>query len=216
MGHVGSRMSEDRAEPFQLALVALRERLKEGEFPPGTRIPAAAVAEALGLSATPIREALSRLAGEGLVEERRGQGFFLRSLSGSDVADLFRLSLAYLSIVHGAHRAQLRRRTAEREALAAGQDPVRDVERLFAGWMADGASRALLGHYRTVAIQLGPVRRAERRVLGDLEAEAGELLAAGGPDADRASLVRRFHTRRIAVADELAALLAPPQEPPKI
>jgi DNA-binding transcriptional MocR family regulator len=209
-------MSEDRAEPFQLALVALRERLREGEFPPGTRIPAATIAEALGLSATPIREALSRLAGEGLVEERRGQGFFLRSLTGGDIADLFRLSLSDLSIVHGAHRAQLRRRGAERAPITPGQDPVRDVERLFAGWMADGASRALLGHYRTVAIQLGPVRRVERRVLSNLDAEAEELLTAAGSEADRAPLLRRFHTRRIAAADELAALLAPRQEPPKI
>ncbi|MDP3179942.1 MAG: GntR family transcriptional regulator, partial [Spirochaetaceae bacterium] len=207
---------EDRAEPFQLALVALRERLRDGEFPPGVRIPVAAIAEALGLSATPIREALSRLAGEGLVEERRGQGFFLRSLSGADIANLFRLSLSFLSIVHGAHRAQLRRRAAERPPIAPGQDPVRDVERLFGAWMADGGSRALLISYRTLAIQLGPVRRVEGRVFRDLGAEAAELLATDGSDADRNPVLRRFHTRRIGAADELAALLAPPEEPPKI
>jgi DNA-binding transcriptional regulator YhcF (GntR family) len=208
-------MSEDRSEPFHIALVALRERLREGEFPPGTRIPVAAIGEALGLSATPIREALSRLAGEGLVEERRGQGFFLRSLSAGDVADLFRLSLSNLAIVHSAHRVQLRRRAAERAPIAP-EDPVRDVERLFAGWMTDGASRSLLGHYRTVAIQLGPVRRVERRVFGDLELEANELLASAVTDTDRTPLLRRFHNRRIAAAEELAALLPTAQDSPKL
>ena len=81
-----------------LALAQLRERLRDGGFPPGMRIAATEVADTLKLSATPVREALSRLAGEGLLEDRRGQGFFLRPLSGVDIADLYRLSLTHLAM----------------------------------------------------------------------------------------------------------------------
>ena len=64
-----------RADSFLQALAGIRERLRDGVFRPGERIAATQVADLLGLSATPVREALSRLSGEGLLEDRRGQGF---------------------------------------------------------------------------------------------------------------------------------------------
>ena len=93
-----------RAEPFLIALASLRERIGEGAVAPGARIAVNETADALGLSATPVREALARLAGEGLLEDRRGQGFFVRILSAADIADLYRLSLAHLLIALDAHR----------------------------------------------------------------------------------------------------------------
>jgi len=82
----------ERLEPFRQALGDLRRRLREGDLEPGSRITAKEVAEGLRLSPTPVREALSRLAGEGLLEERRGDGLFVPELSATDVAGLYRLS----------------------------------------------------------------------------------------------------------------------------
>lgn len=205
----------DRTDAFELALVALRERLKEGIFVPGTRIPAAKLADELSLSATPVREALSRLAGEGLVEERRQQGFFVRTLTGVDVADLYRMSLAHLSIAHG-QRGGLKPR-ANVEVAPDARDPVRDVEALFATWMDSAASTTLMGLYRTLSIQLGPVRRVERIILTDLENEAAELLSlcAAEDASQRIPALRRFHTRRVAIADQLASLVNRPDQRPK-
>jgi DNA-binding GntR family transcriptional regulator len=56
-------MAEARAEPFHIVLVGLRERIREGAFRPGARIAATDLADELRLSTTPVREALSRLAG---------------------------------------------------------------------------------------------------------------------------------------------------------
>lgn len=199
----------DRTDAFEVALRALREQLRDGAFPAGTRIPAAKVAADLGLSATPVREALARLAGEGLVEERRQQGFFVRTLTGIDIADLYRLSLSHLAIAHG------QRRTAGGPSPGAPLlgEPIRATEILFERWMTELASGSLLGFYRTLAIQLGPVRRAEPLVLPGLEAEAIEIAALDVIDdlAQRIPALRRFHARRIAAADRLASLFHRPE-----
>ncbi|HEY3949845.1 GntR family transcriptional regulator [Phenylobacterium sp.] len=203
-------MAADRVEPFQVALSNLRDRLREGVLAPGERIAAVDVAAALRLSATPVREALSRLAGEGLLEDRRGQGFFVRTLTAGDIADLYRLSLAQLAIAHDPHRPALGPAApGAREDPLPLTDPIREVERLFADWVAATGSRALSAAHRATQIQLGPVRRAEAGLLDDLAAEARELqgLRLREPGGAWAVTVRRFHLRRISLADRLAALL---------
>lgn len=52
----------------QAAVTQLREAIIVGALPPGTLLKDAEVAKQLGLSATPVREALLQLASEGLVE----------------------------------------------------------------------------------------------------------------------------------------------------
>lgn len=213
-------MAGVRAEPFHVALASLRERLREGAFLPGARITAVDVADELRLSATPVREALSRLAGEGLIEDRRGQGFFVRPLSAADVADLYRLSLAHLLIAQEPHRKAPRASPPSPPPMedAPATDPVRSVERLFARWTAEAGSRALLSTFRIVQIQLGAVRRLEPLVFDDLDTEADRLAALGelAPRPERLSALRQFHGRRIRMAEALAALLARPDEPRKI
>src|SRR5258708_29424955 len=189
-------MAGAQAEPFHGALTSLRERLQAGIYPPGGRITAVDVADELRLSTTPVREALSRLAGEGLLEDRRGQGYFVRPLSAPDVGDLYRMSLACLLICQEPHRAS--RRAAGPAAVPADGPrggPVREVEALFRQWTLEAGSRALISSFRILQIQLGPVRRLEPRVLEDLEAEAEQLIAS--TLADRLTLLRQFHRRRI-------------------
>lgn len=52
------------------AYEAIRDAIVRGDFPPGAAVSNAAVAEQLGLSRAPVRDALARLAGEGLVETK--------------------------------------------------------------------------------------------------------------------------------------------------
>jgi DNA-binding GntR family transcriptional regulator len=49
---------------------AIRDAIVRGDFPPGAVVSNAAVAGQLGLSRAPVRDALTRLAGEGLVETK--------------------------------------------------------------------------------------------------------------------------------------------------
>jgi DNA-binding GntR family transcriptional regulator len=52
------------------AYAAIRDAIVRGHIAPGTVVSNAAVAEQLGLSRAPVRDALARLAGEGLVETK--------------------------------------------------------------------------------------------------------------------------------------------------
>ena len=69
------------------ALLSIRELILEGVLPPGKRISELSVAGRTGISRTPIRAALQRLAEEGLVETIPSGGFAVSSFSQQDVFD---------------------------------------------------------------------------------------------------------------------------------
>lgn len=58
---------------------------------PGDRLNEVALSKELGVSRTPLREALNRLVAERLFDFRPGQGFFCRPLDAQSVFDLFEL-----------------------------------------------------------------------------------------------------------------------------
>ena len=58
-----------------------------GELPPGERLGEVALAERLGVSRTPIRQALPALAREGLLAAAGRRGYVVRSFSPQDVLD---------------------------------------------------------------------------------------------------------------------------------
>lgn len=65
----------------------IRELIVQGELPPGTRVAEAVLAERLGVSRTPVRNALPALAGEGLLESAGKRGYSVR---GFTIEDSFR------------------------------------------------------------------------------------------------------------------------------
>lgn len=69
------------------ALIALREQILNGELAPGERLLELSLVERLGVSRTPIRAALTRLAEEGLLEEMRGGGYAVREFTVRDIED---------------------------------------------------------------------------------------------------------------------------------
>ena len=70
-------------------LSKLRDHIVEGNIPDGGRIPERQLCEMLGISRTPLREALKVLAAEGLVELLPNRGARVRALSEQDLAELF-------------------------------------------------------------------------------------------------------------------------------
>ncbi|WP_119307635.1 GntR family transcriptional regulator [Cohaesibacter haloalkalitolerans] len=71
---------------------AVREMAIEFRFMPGAKINETELAEELGVSRTPIREALNRLVTEDLIDFRKNYGFFCRTL---DLEDVLHLAEAY-------------------------------------------------------------------------------------------------------------------------
>lgn len=65
----------------------VRDMIIEGELTPGTRIHEGNLGKTLGVSRTPLREALKFLASEGLLELSPGRGAVVRQFTAKDVHD---------------------------------------------------------------------------------------------------------------------------------
>lgn len=65
--------------------------IQEGSLVPGQRLVEADITENLGVSRGPVREALKRLAAEGIVTLSQNRGAFVRALNRKDAEDLLRV-----------------------------------------------------------------------------------------------------------------------------
>jgi DNA-binding GntR family transcriptional regulator len=75
------------------AYAEVRAAIVESRYPPGHRLVEQRIAEELGLSRTPVREALRMLQAEGLVVSERNRGAMVRPLSPTEVVDLYGLRI---------------------------------------------------------------------------------------------------------------------------
>lgn len=81
--------SEALATRSESLVVALRDRIMGGEFPTGFHLQEVPLAEDMGVSRTPIREALALLAKEGLLEPGPKRGYKIRKFSLADILDAY-------------------------------------------------------------------------------------------------------------------------------
>ncbi len=61
------------------------------QFPPGSKISEVSVAESLGVSRTPVRQALQELATRKLLIKRPSKGFYSRKIEKNEIFDLYEL-----------------------------------------------------------------------------------------------------------------------------
>lgn len=69
----------------------IRQKLMEGAFPAGARLSPTALAREIGVSHTPIREAISLLQSEGLVVHSAHRGAFVKEANRQDLVDLIEM-----------------------------------------------------------------------------------------------------------------------------
>lgn len=94
----------------------IREDILSGRIAPGERLKTAELAKRLGFSTMPLREALRKLEGEGLVSIEPNRGATVRQLDRSYVTDLFELNteLRIFAVRSGMRKLTLERiRTLE-------------------------------------------------------------------------------------------------------
>lgn len=84
---VGATRGDLRSPEF--AYVALKQRILDSDYPPSAQILEQEIAEELGLSRTPVREALVRLQQEGLLEIVPRHGARISALSPSDMREIY-------------------------------------------------------------------------------------------------------------------------------
>jgi DNA-binding GntR family transcriptional regulator len=114
----------------------LRDMITEGQLPPGMRVHEGQLGKQLGVSRTPLREALKVLASEGLVDLVPNHGALVRSLTPKDVKDM----LAVLAALE-----QLAGRLACQNATEAG---VAEIRRLHDEMLEFHRARDLLGYFK--------------------------------------------------------------------
>jgi DNA-binding GntR family transcriptional regulator len=155
-------MSDSAREAVRDQIEAL---VLAGELRPGDRLVERRLAERLGVSRVPVREALRQLLHEGLAEERATRGMVVRTLDPDDVEALFEVrsaleEVALARVVEHAGDADLDRLAevvAEADAAIGRGDP--------------GSARAANARFHAVLLDLaGPVLTAV------MEPVAGRML----------------------------------------
>lgn len=106
----------------------LRRMILEGEYGPEERLVEEQVAERLGVSRTPVRQALTMLEAEGLVEIAPNRGATVCSFSIEDVWDIYDLRAVLEG--HAARRAATR---VSAEELARLRSLAEEMERMISG-----------------------------------------------------------------------------------
>lgn len=81
----------ERGTSLESVLEVLRAAILDGKFLPGSQLKQSVIAEELGVSQGPVREALGRLSEEGLVESIPYRGMFVRKLAKRDVDEIYQL-----------------------------------------------------------------------------------------------------------------------------
>jgi DNA-binding GntR family transcriptional regulator len=82
-----------RRTTADLVLEALRQRILSGQLRPGAPLRQEALADELGVSRIPVREAIRRLEAEGLVSVHAHRGAYVCGISAADVVETFELRL---------------------------------------------------------------------------------------------------------------------------
>jgi len=90
------------------SVVRIRQMILRGELAPGQRVAEAPLADLLGMSRTPVRQALPLLAQEGLLAEHETRGYVVRAFTAEDIVDAIDL--------RGVLEGLAARRVAERGA----------------------------------------------------------------------------------------------------
>lgn len=88
MGRVENRVLADHVYD------SIKRMIEDGVLAPGTKVRKQELAETLGVSQTPINEALNRLTGEKYLFQESRQGYFVEYYSDAVLADLFAVRAA--------------------------------------------------------------------------------------------------------------------------
>ena len=216
-------MAIDRRTAGDQAAEQIRQMVWEGELGPGDRLNQEDLAERLGVSRIPVREALLQLQHEGLIDMTPHRGAFVHELRPDDVLDHYELyglvyGFALRRTTERADPAVLAEVTAVGAELRQTKDPV-ELDRLMSRFLGTAAAIGESPRLRAVQRGLaglipgnffaqvpGSIPEARRGVAAIVEAmEAGDGEAAA--DACVA-MMRRQGEKALVVLRDRGLVLA--------
>jgi DNA-binding FadR family transcriptional regulator len=187
---------------------ALKRRIMGREFRPGDRLDPAVLAGPLASSVTPVRDALHRLTGEGLVETRTSGGFHIPALDEPALKDLYDWSAELLALaIRGWQRPD-----ASAITQGSGLDDRSIADRTAALFLSI-ARRSPNGEHQGAVDRLNArlhaIRTVEPRVLDQEDEELAAVasaIAEGAGDTLRRLSTSYHRRRRRAAADIVRAV----------
>lgn len=201
-------------------LGALRTAVITGELAPGTLHSVQTLATQLGVSRTPVREALIKLAQQGMVRFERNRGVRVLQTSLHDLEEVFALRLLLevpatrraCELLDAAGRKELRRiyRAMERAAEADDEFKLWDHDRRFHRALLEGSGNTRLAQYvdglRDTVLRRGVSTARSSRSLDAIVTEHLAVLdRIEDRDADGAAAAMRahiLHTAELLIAQE--------------
>lgn len=186
----------------------LEQEIVTGALKPGTRLDETLLAERFGVSRTPIRETLTRLAAAGLVEIRPRRGAVVATITIRDLMNMFEVmaNLEGICARYAARRITPEEKAAltqaqEECAALAGTDQFDDYyqKNMILHELIYKASHNdyLEKQTRELRMRLSPHRRLQVRIPGRIQSssdEHGDLVAAiCDGNADLAEKLTRDH-----------------------
>jgi GntR family transcriptional regulator, vanillate catabolism transcriptional regulator len=121
------------------ALVRIRELILQGKLTAGQRVAEAPLAERLGMSRTPIRQALPVLAQEGLLVEHETRGYVVKQISTADIIDAIDLR----GVIEGLAARRVAERGASRTLCNALRQCLADGDKIFGKGRIEESDEAL-------------------------------------------------------------------------
>ncbi|NIK08455.1 DNA-binding FadR family transcriptional regulator [Xanthomonas arboricola] len=192
-----------------VAYAQVRRALQSGRYPPGQRIDPAKLATELKISSTPVRFALYRLVGEGLLIDHARYGFQVPLLTEVALRDLYDWMERLLRMACDMGVALVPHAPAEPESTSAATDVVKQTWKLFDAIARATAHWSLHHAVRQTNDKLAPVRRAKHGLLDGLEEELAEL-TLHWQQRDLAALqtaLHAYHVRRIQAVPRIVAVM---------
>jgi len=108
-------------------LLRIREMILRGELAPGQRVAEAPLADLLGISRTPVRQALPLLAHEGLLAEHETRGYIVRGFTSADITDAIDLR----AVLEGLAARRVAEKGASKAFIRQLRDCLNDGDKLF-------------------------------------------------------------------------------------
>lgn len=194
------------AIPLRTAAVldAIKRAILAGELQPGQSLVEADLAQALGVSKTPVREALKTLAGAGLVTMSPYRGAAVRVIDGEQAYSIYDLRLLLepeavrRAVSHGGSGLDAAREALDRADASSGEAERSLANREFHRALYAGCGNPLLvGVLDDLRDQTALISAAAWQQEPSWGQEAGEhraiLAAAAAGDATRASTLLAAH-----------------------
>lgn len=177
------------------AIVRIREMILRGELAAGDRVAEAPLAEMLGTSRTPIRQALPLLAQEGLLTEHPTRGYVVRAFTVADIVEALELR----GVLEGVAARRAAERGLSRAVLRALRDCLEEGDALLAKRRVDESDEAIYAEMNSRFHAL-LVEEGGGRILREVLERIGRVPFAG-PQAvafDRANLDQVYDLLRYA------------------